>query len=194
MLLPLYAGQILGGTSDDEFESAPFIKCPFADDTLSIEVDDVDYFLLVAPPGYKVTIDIGATSVGSIEDLPPWLPGDPVVGDGVTTESGRQYYELVVGDGAQPAGPTSAVNVHYTGWLVTGDKFDSSVDRGRPISFRLDGVIAGWTEGVGSMRIGGKRKLIIPFKLAYGEAGRPGTIPPRATLIFDVELLEILAQ
>ena len=109
----------------------------------------------------------------------------------VTTDSGLRYYDIHVGEGAQPAGPTARVTVHYTGYLVDGKKFDSSVDRGQPLTFGLDRVIPGWTEGVGSMKVGGKRKLLIPYQLAYGERGRPGAIPPKAMLIFDVELLEL---
>ena len=108
----------------------------------------------------------------------------------VITDSGLAYIDLTVGDGASP-NSTDRVEVHYTGWLVDGTKFDSSVDRGKPSKFRLNGVIKGWTEGVGSMKIGGKRKLIIPYQLAYGERGDGASIPPAATLVFDIELLSI---
>lgn len=120
------------------------------------------------------------------------VPGEKVTGDWVVLESGLRYFELKEGEGPQPPSNTAMVKVHYTGWTVDGKKFDSSVDRGEPAVFPLNGVIAGWTEGVGSMKVGGRRKLIIPYKLAYGEYGRPGAIPQRATLIFDVELIEIV--
>ena len=123
----------------------------------------------------------------------PSYPGDAVDGEPTVTASGLAYYDIVVGDGPQPAGRNTTVKVHYTGWLTDGSKFDSSVDRGQPIDFRLSGVIAGWTEGVGSMRVGGKRKLIIPHELAYGTRGRPG-IPPMSILIFDVELIGIVSE
>ena len=94
------------------------------------------------------------------------LPGDEIVGEAQSSDSGLSWYELKEGDGAQPAGPMSSVEVHYTGWLLDGTKFDSSVDRGESISFPLNAVIEGWTEGVGSMKVGGKRKLVIPADLA----------------------------
>jgi FKBP-type peptidyl-prolyl cis-trans isomerase len=103
-----------------------------------------------------------------------------------------QYIDQAVGTGdTAKAGQT--VSVHYTGWLTNGKKFDSSVDRGQPFSFRLGvgQVIKGWDEGVQGMKIGGKRKLTIPSNLGYGARGAGGLIPPHATLVFDVELLGV---
>ena len=111
-------------------------------------------------------------------------------GNEVTTASGLQYLDLVIGTGATAA-EGQTVTVHYTGWLENGKKFDSSVDRGQSFSFPLGAgrVIKGWDEGVKGMKVGGKRKLTIPPKLGYGAQGAGGVIPPHATLIFDVELL-----
>jgi len=108
------------------------------------------------------------------------------------TASGLGYVDLVEGTGAQPKIGDS-VRVHYTGWLENGKKFDSSHDRREPLVFAVGRgeVIKGWDEGVGSMKVGGKRKLVIPAGLGYGSQGAGGVIPPNATLIFEVELLGI---
>ena len=110
----------------------------------------------------------------------------------VTTDSGLQYVVINEGDGAQPQ-PGNRVFVHYVGTLEDGTKFDSSRDRGRPFDFTIGQgqVIKGWDEGVGDMKVGDRRKLIIPPELGYGARGAGGVIPPNATLIFDVELLRI---
>ena len=107
-----------------------------------------------------------------------------------TTPSGLQYRDLVVGTGEDASVGATAV-VHYTGWLEDGTKFDSSVDRGTPFEFVIGQgrVIKGWDEGVLSMSVGGKRELIIPSDLAYGDTGVGGVIPPGATLKFEVELI-----
>lgn len=130
---------------------------------------------------------------GDIQELTATSPYD-------NTQVTMTYIDADVGTGAA-LGVTSAdscqtdqnsaptVTVHYTGWLTDGTKFDSSVDRGTPATFPLCGVIPGWTVGVGSMNVGGKRRLIIPAGLAYGPQGRPPTIPGGATLIFDVEVI-----
>ena len=115
----------------------------------------------------------------------------------ITTASGLQYTDTVIGEGAEAQAGTTVV-VHYTGWLQNddgsaGSKFDSSKDRNDPFEFPLGAgrVIQGWDEGVQGMKIGGKRQLIIPAALGYGARGAGGVIPPNATLIFDVELLGV---
>ncbi|MCS6318622.1 MAG: FKBP-type peptidyl-prolyl cis-trans isomerase [Nitrospira sp.] len=110
----------------------------------------------------------------------------------ITTDSGLKYVDLVAGTGREAAAGNQ-VSVHYTGWLTNGKKFDSSVDRKEPFSFPLGAgrVIKGWDEGVAGMKVGGKRKLTIPSQLGYGARGAGSVIPPNATLVFDVELLEV---
>jgi len=110
----------------------------------------------------------------------------------VTTSSGLKYIDVVVGDGVSPENGQQ-VTVHYTGTLEDGTKFDSSRDRGQPFTFQIGvgQVIKGWDEGVSSMKIGGRRTLIIPPDLGYGSRGAGGVIPPNATLVFDVELLSV---
>ncbi|WP_456414897.1 FKBP-type peptidyl-prolyl cis-trans isomerase [Thiolapillus sp.] len=108
------------------------------------------------------------------------------------TDSGLKYDDLEEGTGTE-AQAGSQVTVHYTGWLTDGSKFDSSLDRNQPFQFSLGKgqVIRGWDEGVQGMKVGGKRKLTIPSQLGYGAAGAGGVIPPNATLVFEVELLEV---
>jgi len=135
-----------------------------------------------------------AAGCGSTNKSSTPAPAGPmkVNGQPTTTPSGLQYWEIVAGTGATAA-PGTTVSVHYSGFLTTGEKFDSSRDRGEPFSFPLGAgqVIKGWDEGVAGMKVGGQRQLRIPPQLGYGAAGAPGAIPPNATLIFDVELLAV---
>ena len=110
----------------------------------------------------------------------------------ITTPSGLAYQDLVAGSGPSPTAG-KLVKVHYTGWLQDGTKFDSSLDSGQPFEFPIGAgqVIPGWDEGVMSMKVGGKRKLVIPPQLGYGAAGAGSDIPPNATLIFEVLLLDV---
>jgi FKBP-type peptidyl-prolyl cis-trans isomerase FkpA len=116
----------------------------------------------------------------------------PVSGTPGQLPGGLQYIDIVIGSGDE-ARAGQNVSVHYTGWLTSGKKFDSSRDRGQPFTFRLGGgqVIQGWDAGVAGMRVGGQRRLTIPPNMGYGASGAAGVIPPNATLIFDVELLGV---
>ena len=144
----------------------------------------------VIPPNATLLFDV------ELVDIRKGAPANATVvaeADYTTTASGLKYYDFVVGDGAAPTAGQS-VSVHYTGWLLEGGKFDSSLDRGEPFTFNIGAgqVIPGWDEGVMSMKVGGKRQLVIPSDLAYGPTGAGGgIIPPNATLVFEVELLAV---
>ena len=103
-----------------------------------------------------------------------------------------QYWDLKAGTGAV-AESGKTVSIHYTGWLTDGKKFDSSLDRGRPFSFRLGegSVIKGWDEGVAGMKVGGKRQLKVPAASAYGDEGKGGVVPPNANLTFEIQLVDV---
>jgi peptidylprolyl isomerase len=119
-------------------------------------------------------------------------PSPVAAADYLKTASGLEYFDFKVGDGVSPS-PGTQVTVHYTGWLTSGKQFDSSVGRNRPFTFEIGRgkVIKGWDEGVLSMQVGGSRQLKIPPALGYGLRGSPPVIPKDATLIFEVELLDV---
>ena len=141
------------------------------------------------------TIAAAAAAI-SVPAMSKMASAQPAAGKTVTTPSGLQIIDSVVGTGASPK-PGQICVMHYTGWLYEngqkGKKFDSSVDRGEPFEFPIGKrqVIAGWDQGVATMKVGGKRTLIIPPALGYGARGAGGVIPPNATLMFDVELLAV---
>ncbi len=146
----------------------------------------------VIPPNATLNFEVELVSAEPGPPPPPEAPTKVEEADFTTTDSGLKYYDFEAGTGdAIKAGQTAVV--HYTGWLEDGTMFDSSLMRGQPFSFPVGAgqVIPGWDEGVASMKVGGRRQLVIPAKLAYGENGAGGVIPPNATLIFEVELLGI---
>jgi uncharacterized damage-inducible protein DinB len=139
-----------------------------------------------------LTLLAAATVLGA-QTFDPAMPAPVPAASGKVMEFfGLRYIDVKAGDGA-PAAPGQEYTVHYTGWLRDGSKFDSSVDKGTPLKF-VQGrraVIAGWDAGFEGMKVGGKRRLFLPYQLAYGELGRPPAIPPKSELIFDVELLAV---
>lgn len=139
-----------------------------------------------APPT-EIAIPDPVATLASAKDL------EPLHANYTTTPSGLEYRDIKVGTGATP-NSRQLVSVHYTGTLTNGKKFDSSRDRNEPFTFPVGAgrVIKGWDEGVASMQVGGIRELRIPPNLAYGSRGVPGVIPPNSTLVFEVELLDVL--
>jgi FKBP-type peptidyl-prolyl cis-trans isomerase len=133
-----------------------------------------------------------ASPTGTATPAAPAIPGEPVTGAWHKLASGLQYTDMVVGSGKM-AEPGTNVSVHYSGYLLDGTPFDSSLKSGQPLKFQIAGgrMIQGFDEGVRGMRIGGKRKVRVPWQMAYGEAGSPPVIPPKADLFFDLELLDV---
>ena len=144
----------------------------------------------------KATTPIAITLAGIVAAVAPTAAAAQTTGATMTTPSGLKITDTQAGTGATPKTGQTCV-MHYTGWLyeggAKGKKFDSSLDRGQPFEFPIgrQRVIAGWDEGVATMKVGGKRTLIIPPQLGYGARGAGGVIPPNATLMFEVELLDV---
>jgi FKBP-type peptidyl-prolyl cis-trans isomerase FkpA len=155
--------------------------------------------LVVLPEDYGKNIntlaqDRAKTATQKQKELAkPYLENAAKEKDAEKTASGLIYKPIIIGTGAQPTA-SDVVKVHYTGTLIDGKEFDSSVKRGQPIEFPLGQVIPCWTEGVAKMKVGGKAMLICPSEIAYGDQGRAPIIPGGATLIFEVELLDVQKQ
>lgn len=146
----------------------------------------------VIPPNATLTFEVELVDVSPPPPPPPEEPTEVAEEDYTVTEEGLKYYDLEEGDGATPE-DGQPITVHYTGWLTDGTRFDSSLSRGVPVTFvyGVGQVIPGWDVGFADMQVGGARQMVIPPSLAYGEQGAGGVIPPNATLIFEVELVEI---
>ncbi len=192
------AGNTLG-TFKGEFneDEVALIAAGFADGMLETEakVDMEEYGpklnAYLQQRFQNVQQRVAASAVVEKEKGAAYLAEAAAESGAVKTESGMVYIEQQAGSGAQPQ-PSENVKVHYTGKLIDGTVFDSSVERGEPVTFPLNQVIPGWTEGVGMMKVGGKARLVIPSDLAYGDNAPPGSsIPAGATLDFEVELLSI---
>lgn len=139
----------------------------------------------------RVTLDGRTGEVTGREELRR-LPGLPVEGDPYVSETGLVFYDIVEGDGDEVPSQSAMVRFHVNGYLTDGTLFDSTYADGNARMFPLERTFPGFREGVGTMKAGGKRKLILPFQLAYGEHGKPPTVPHRAMIVYDVELLEVL--
>jgi hypothetical protein len=140
--------------------------------------------------GVEEAVEPSGGNVAGVEDAAEPSGGIEVLAVEITSASGLRITHLVEGSGAQPRA-TDVVSVHYHGTFEDGSVFDSSVDRGQPAAFPLNRVIPCWTEGVQLIKVGGKARLVCPAEIAFGARGSPPTIPPNATLVFEVELLEI---
>ena len=147
----------------------------------------------VAVVGLAVTLAVAARAQPPTPQATGGPPPLPAMVQWHTTPSGVQYVDLLSGSGAEPHDGQTVI-VHFTGWLADGTQFDSSRVRGKPFGFQLGSrqVIKGWDEGVRGLRVGGKRRLIVPPALGYGPRGLGGIVPPDATLTFDIELLRVI--
>lgn len=143
---------------------------------------------------FDVTVDAASGSILDKKDselTAPVIPGEAVSGEPVTLPSGVQFYDIKVGSGDSPSTPAHLARYHTTGYLVDGRKFWSSLDSGQTLDGPVGNYVRGMQEGLMTMKPGGKRKILIPYELGYGEAGKPPTIPRRAMLVFDIELIAV---
>ena len=170
----------------DDFKDA--VKCAFDGTESALPVEEAQKLINDYLEDLQKKAETAARAEGEA-----FLAENGKKADVKTTASGLQYVVVKEGEGAQPTAEDE-VTVHYTGKLINGQVFDSSVNRGEPATFPLNRVIPGWTEGVQLMKEGAKYTFFIPSDLAYGPQGVPGAIPPHSTLIFDVELIKVMKK